>query len=231
MHAYRLFAPLLLLLALSGCSMTLFEALPPGTATQCAPTWPGHWVKVKSPSHQTTAEAEDEVEVEEIDANCSDVNKAGSGKPAPVTLISTPDGRQYIEFMGDPGKPSCQPGQSDKERKRCGHMLLRYEDDGNAIRVFDIDHDKVASLIRKKKIRGETEQMPLPEGSKPDKPIHFNLVAGDAAQIDKLLKANPDLFLREPIMTLRRATPEEIAADKAREAAAASKPQDKTTPP
>ena len=111
MHAYRLFAPLLLLLALSGCSMTVFEALPPGTATQCAPTWPGHWVKVKSPSNQTTAEAEDEIEVEEIDANCSDVNKAGSGKPAPVTLISTPDGRQYIEFMATLENPAASPAR------------------------------------------------------------------------------------------------------------------------
>ena len=32
-----------LLLAVAGCSTTVFESLPAGSTTDCDPAWPGHW--------------------------------------------------------------------------------------------------------------------------------------------------------------------------------------------
>ncbi len=215
MSTIRSFAAMLLLV-LSGCSMTVFESLPPGEVTRCDPNWPGHWAQIKSPGDKPAGETTPEVV--EIDANCSKSGKPGDTAPAPLVLITTPDGRQYLDFLNDDGRPQCQPGK-EGPGKKCGHLLLRYEYIGNEIRVYDVDHAKLASLIGKKKIRGETERMPLPKGNDAQPPIHFNLVTGDANHIGKVLKDNPGLFQREPITVMRRATPEQIAEAKAKQAA------------
>ena len=222
MKTLRLLASTLLLLALSGCSMTVFESLPTGETTRCDPAWPGHWAQVKSMSGKAS---EGSPEVIEIDATCSKSGKPGDTEPAPLLLVTTPDGRQYIDFMNEDGSQRCKPGAKDdaKDGKKCGHMLLRYEHVGDEIRVYEVDHGKAAALIRGKKIRGETEQLALPEESDPKKdkpePVYFNIVAGDARRVDKVLRDTPELFASEPLMVMRRATPEEIAAEAARQAA------------
>lgn len=213
MTTLRWIAAMMLVLVLPGCSMSVFESLPPGEITRCAPTWPGHWAQIKSPGDKPPGESSPEIV--EIDANC---NKPGDTNTAPLALITTPDGRQYIEFLTSDGRPQCQPGK-DAPNKKCGHLLLRYEYTGNEIRVYDVDHARLASLIGKQIIRGETERMPLPEGNDNQPPIHFNLVKGDARRIDKVLKGNPALFQREPMAVMRRATPEQIAEAQSKQTA------------
>ena len=214
MTTLRWIAAMLLVLVLPGCSMSVFESLPPGEITRCAPTWPGYWAQIKSPGDKPPGESTPEVV--EIDASCS--KPGDTTNSAPLALITTPDGRQYIEFLTSDGRPQCQPGKDDPNKK-CGHLLLRYEYTGDEIRVYDVDHARLAALIGKQKIRGETEKMPLHEGNDTQPPIHFNLVNGDARRIDKVLKDNPGLFQREPMAVMRRATPEQIAEAQSKQAA------------
>src|SRR5690606_9597657 len=87
MKTVRLLAATLLLLALSGCSMTVFESLPTGETTRCDPAWPGHWAQVKSMSGKAS---EGSPEVIEIDATCSKSGKPGDTEPAPLLLVTTP---------------------------------------------------------------------------------------------------------------------------------------------
>ena len=210
----------LLALALAGCSMTVFESLPPGETTRCDPAWPGHWAQVKSMSGKAS---DGSPEVVEIDARCSKSGKPGDTEPAPLLLVTTPDGRRYIDFLDDDGNQRCKPGDKADARgnRKCGHMLLRYEHVGDEIRVYEVDHDRVAGLIRAKKLRGETEQLPLPQDPGPKNgkpaPVHFSLVAGDPGRIDKVLRDTPGLFSSEPLMVMRRATPAEIAAEAGRQ--------------
>ena len=147
MTTLRWIAAMLLVLVLPGCSMSVFESLPPGEITRCAPTWPGYWARIKSPGDKPPGKSAPEVV--EIDASCS---KPGDTNSAPLALITTPDGRQYIEFLTSDGRPQCQPGKDDPNKK-CGHLLLRYEYTGDEIRVYDVDHARLASLIGKQKIR------------------------------------------------------------------------------
>ena len=193
MHRTARLALLALLLGLGGCSTTVFESLPTGTSTDCDPAWPGRW--------EPDASADDDMKpqgVVEIAADCRSATTKGETKPVHLTLIETRTG-QYLQLHNDSGKPDCVgPGNT-----RCGAALLRYERDGDTMRLYDADHAWIAAAIKAKKIEG-TSTRPDTQGLKTKEPTYNNFIAGNPDRNAKLLRKHPQLFAREPLMVLRR---------------------------
>lgn len=186
-------ALLALLLGLAGCSTTVFESLPAGTSTDCDPAWPGRWQPVGSSNDAMKPDG-----VVEIAADCRSALTKGERKPLRLTLIDTGAG-QYLELRNESGEPDC----IGKGKTHCGHMLFRYERDGDTLRLYDPDHAKVAAAIAKKTISGHSER-PDPKELKSSEPVHHNFVAGDGRRIAKLLRKHPEFFTSEPLMVLQR---------------------------
>lgn len=183
-----------LLLGLVACSTTLFESMPTGTTTDCDPAWPGRWQPVSMPDDATRPN-----DVLEISADCRTVSTKSEGKsePAHLVLINTTGG-QFLQILNN-GDPDCI-GQG---KAHCGFSLLRYERDGDTIRVFDPDHAKVAAAINRGSIKGFSEP-PDAKALKSSQPTFRNFIAGDGKQIEKLLRQHPDLFVAEPRVVLQR---------------------------
>jgi hypothetical protein len=193
-------ALLALLLGLPGCSTTVFESLPAGTTTDCDPAWPGRWQPVGSSNDAMKPDG-----VVEIAADCRSAVTKGERKPMRLTLVDTRAG-QYLELHNESGEPDC----IGKGKTHCGHMLFRYERDGDTLRLYDPDHAKVAAAIAKKTIAGHSER-PDPKELKSSEPVHHNFVAGDGKRIAKLLRKHPEFFTSEPLMVLQR-VPADAAA-------------------
>lgn len=183
----------ILLLGLAGCSTTVFESLPTGTATDCDPAWPGRW--------QPAAGADDALKPKdavEISADCRTATTKGETKPMRLTLVDTGKGR-YLQLHNDSGEPDC----IGEGKARCGAVLLRYERDGDTIRLYDADHARIAAAIKDRKVDGYTERADGKE-LKTSEPTFRNFVAGDGKRIAKLLRKHPDFFAGEPLMVLQR---------------------------
>ncbi|HWS78265.1 MAG TPA: hypothetical protein VN205_07810 [Thermomonas sp.] len=182
-----------LLLGLAGCSTTVFESLPTGATTDCDPAWPGRWQPINSSSDAIKPDG-----ALEIAADCRSAITKGERKPMRLTLVQAHAG-QYLELHNDSGEPDC----IGKDKAHCGHVLLRYEREGDTIRLYDPDHAKVAAAINGKKIQGVAER---PDGNQPkgNEPTYRNFIAGDGKRIARLLDRHPEFFIREPLMVLRR---------------------------
>ncbi len=194
---------LALLLGLAGCSTTVFQSLPTGTTTDCDPAWPGRWQPVA-----TSGEAMKPQGALEVSADCRTATVKGEAKPMRLTLVDTGKAR-YLQLHNDSGEPDCI-GQG---KTRCGAVLLRYERDGDTIRIYDPDHAKVAAAIKGKKIEGFSER-PDSGALKTSEPVYRNFIAGDGKRIAKLLRRHPEFFASEPLMVLQRA-PADAPADAA----------------
>lgn len=201
---------LALLLGLAGCSTTVFESLPTGTTTDCDPAWPGRWEPVGSADDPMKPQG-----VVEIAADCRSTTTKGETKPVHLTLIDTRAG-QYLQVHNDSGKPDC----IGDANTRCGATLLRYERDGDTMRLYDPDHAWIAAAIKDKKIDGYSARGDT-QGVKTKEPTYQNFVAGDGKRIATLLRKHRELFTAEPLMVLRRvpadAVPPDPAAPAARE--------------
>ena len=195
---------LLVLLGLAGCSTTVFESLPTGTTTDCDPAWPGRWEPVASADDDMKPQG-----IVEIAADCRSATTKGERKPIRLTLVDTRAG-QYLQLHNDSGKPDCiGPGNT-----RCGAALLRYERDGDTMRLYDPDHAWIAAAIKAKKIDGYTVR-PDTKGLKTKEPTYNNFIAGDGKRIARLLRKYPELFVREPLMVLRRVPVDAASAEPA----------------
>ena len=184
---------LLALLGVAGCSTTVFQSLPTGASTDCDPAWPGRWQPVATGSDEMKPK-----DALEISADCRTATVKGEAKPMHLTLVDTGKAR-YLQLHNDSGEPDCiGPGKS-----RCGASLLRYERDGDSIRLYDPDHAKVAAAIKAGKIEGYSEH-PDAKELKSSEPVYRNFVAGDGKRIEKLLRQHPEYFTREPLMILQR---------------------------
>lgn len=184
---------LALLLGLAGCSTTVFESLPTGTTTDCDPAWPGRWEPVGTADDPMKPQG-----VVEIAADCRSATTKGETKPVHLTLIDTRAG-QYLQVHNDSGKLDCI-GDDDT---RCGATLLRYERDGDTMRLYDPDHAWIAKAIKAKDIDGYSTRADT-KGLKTTEPTYRNFVAGDGKRIAKLLRTHPQLFTAEPLIELRR---------------------------
>ncbi len=206
---YRLSSLLLLvmLLGLGGCSTTVFETIPSGTTTDCDPAWPGRW-QPDATTGQPPDEAVKPKDALEISADCKTATTKGEPKPMHLTLIGTKSG-QYLQVHNDNGEPDC----IGDGKTHCGYVLLRYERDGDTIRLYDPDHARVAAAIAKGSLNGFSERA---DGKlKTSEPIHRNFIAGDAKQIEKVLRRRAELFNTEPLIVLQRAAGLPISADAA----------------
>ena len=200
---------LLLLMNLAGCSTTVFQSLPEGRTTDCDPAWPGRWQPVAG-----SDEAVKPKDMLEISADCRTATTSGSPKPMRLTLIDTGKA-SYLQLHNDSGEPDC----IGTGKTRCGAALLRYEREGDTIRIYDIDHARVAAAIKSGKIEGYNA--PPDPGMKTDKPVYQNYVAGDSKRIGKLLRKHPEFFVAEPLVLLQR-----VAAKAATEATGQAKEND-----
>ena len=204
MHRTACLALLLLPLCLGGCSTTVFQSLPTGTTTDCDPAWPGRWEPVASADDDMKPQG-----IVEIAADCRSATTKGERKPIRLTLVDTRAG-QYLQLHNDSGKPDCiGPGNT-----RCGAALLRYERDGDTMRLYDPDHAWIAAAIKAKKIDGHTVR-PDTKGLKTKEPTYNNFIAGDGKRIARLLRKYPELFVREPLMVLRRVPVDAASAEPA----------------
>ncbi len=187
-----------LLLGLAGCSTTVFESVPTGTATDCDPAWPGRW--------QPLAMADDAgkpKDMLEISPDCRTATTKSEGKPKPMhlTLIKTRAGQQYLQIHNDDGQPDC----IGAGKAHCGYVLMRYEREGDTIRVYDPDHARVAAAVNKGSIKGFSERADGKE-LKTSEPIHRNFLAGDPVKIEKLFRQHPEIFNAQPFIVLHRVT-------------------------
>lgn len=204
MHRTACLALLLLSLCLGGCSTTVFQSLPTGTTTDCDPAWPGRWEPVASADDDMKPQG-----IVEIAADCRSATTKGERKPIRLTLVDTRAG-QYLQLHNDSGKPDCiGPGNT-----RCGAALLRYERDGDTMRLYDPDHAWIAAAIKAKKIDGHTVR-PDTKGLKTKEPTYNNFIAGDGKRIARLLRKYPEFFVREPLMVLRRVPVDAASAEPA----------------
>ena len=138
----------------------------------------------------------------EFSADCRTATVKGEAKPMRLTLIDAGKAR-YLQLHNDSGEPDCiGPGKT-----RCGAALLRYERDGDTIRVYDADHAWVAAAIKGKKIEGFSDRVDTRD-MKSSEPVYRNYVAGDGKRIAKLLRKHPQFFASEPLMVLHRVAAE-----------------------
>lgn len=190
--AFARILPIVLLLGLAGCSTTVFESLPVGTTTQCDPAWPGHWQAIPLKDTDGPGGTLD------ISPDCSTIIASDKGTPEPthLSLVDTGHG-QYLQLRDAGDKPRCV----GKGKTHCGYMLLRYERDGDTIRLYDVDHAQVAAAIRSGTIQGYSK--PLDIGQKDSTPIHSNFIAGDPQRITRLLRDHPEVFEQKPFGPLK----------------------------
>lgn len=207
---HRLSSLLLLatLLGLGGCSTTVFETIPTGTTTDCDPAWPGRWQPVAM-KKDASADASTPKDALVISADCKTATTKGEPKPMHLTLVGTKPG-QYLQIHNDSGEPDC----IGSGKAHCGYVLLRYERDGDIIRLYDPDHAKVSAAINTGSIKGFSERADSKQ-LKTSESIHRNFIAGDAKQINKLLRTRPGLFNTEPLIVLQRAADLPESADAA----------------
>lgn len=184
---------LLLLAALAGCSMTVFESLPAGVVTRCDPAWSGHWQRVPKDGQALPPDAAPL----EILPGCGGVIADGGQKPLDLILITT-GGHQYLRF-----KPGNGPDCAGPDDTRCGLLLLRYERDGDTIRLYEPDYAWVSAAIQRGDFEGYSAPMP-PDQAASEAPARRNFVAGDADRIASLLARHP-FFGDEPLLVIRRA--------------------------
>ena len=192
----RALACLLLLasLGLAGCSTTVFESLPVGTTTDCDPAWPGRWQPVGGGN-----EAMQPKDALEFSADCRTATVKGEAKPVRLTLIDTGKAR-YLQLHNDSGEPDC----IGEGKSHCGYALLRYEREGDVIRVYEPDHARIAASIKSGAIKGFSETTAQEVTKTGHEPIYRNFVAGNDERIAKLLGGNPEFFAIEPLMVLQR---------------------------
>lgn len=191
--------PLVWLLLLSftflgGCSTTLFESLPMGATTDCDPAWVGRW-KALDPKDENAAEAP---EISEITADCRIIGKDGRSKLMTLSVIESRAGR-FIDVRNESGKMDCLEGDD----RYCGHFLVRYEVDGNRIRVYFPDHARISEAIAKGQINGYRSQQP-PQRQRESTPVYYNFIAGSPEQITRILLGHPEFFETKPTLELER---------------------------
>jgi hypothetical protein len=182
---------------LGGCSTTVFESFPTGAMTDCDPAWPGRW---RSIGDDGRARLQYTVE---IAADCRSATSEGERKPMHLTLVDTGDAR-YLQVHNDSEAPDC----IGEGGGRCGVALLRYEREGDTIRIFDADHARIAAAIESGEIQGSSETAAGEPATTAREPAYRNFVAGDAEGIARLLRRHPDFFVRDPAVVLRRAAAE-----------------------
>ena len=200
-----------LLLGLAGCSSTVFESAPAGIATDCDPAWPGRWQALPTGDEASSPNGTLEISADCRTATTSERDPATGGKrdktePLDVSLVDTDHG-QYLQLRDDDGKPDCL----GKSETHCGHMLLRYEREGDIIRLYDADHARVAAAIRKGSIRGYSQHhaSAQPGAAGTDD----NFVAGDPVHIARVLRRHPELFESTPFGVLQRAADQTVATE------------------
>ena len=192
----------LLLLGLAGCSSTVFETAPAGIATDCDPAWPGRWQALPTGDEASSPNGTLEISADCRTATTSERDPDTGGKrdksePLHVTLVDTGHG-QYLQVRDGDGKPDC----IGKSETHCGYMLLRYEHEGDTIRLYEADHARVAAAIRKGSIRGHSQHH---AGGQPGSAGTVdNFVAGDPARIARVLRKHPELFEDQPFGILQR---------------------------
>lgn len=194
MHRLACLGLLGLLLGLTGCSTTVFESLPTGATTDCDPAWPGRWEPVGTDDDPMKPQG-----VVQLAADCRSATTKGETKPVHLTLIDTGADR-YLQLHNDSGKPDC----IGDGNTHCGATLLRYERDGDTMRLYDADHAWIAAAIKAKKIDGYSARGDT-QGLKTKEPVYRNFIAGDGKRIAMLLRKHRDMFAREPLVILRRA--------------------------
>ena len=194
----RILSGLLLpcLLLLGGCSSSLFESLPEGTVSTCDPALPGRWIVTQS-------EYSDQNQMPhplEVASDCRTVIDQGQPKPIQANFVHSRAGN-FAEALNDSGKLDCV-GENDTY---CGHYLLRYEISGDQLRLYAPDHARISQALAQGQVKGyQTPQPePVPEGQNR---IYRNFVAGNPAQIARILRRHPEFFLTQPATVLVRDT-------------------------
>lgn len=194
----RIFSSLLLtcLFFLGGCSSSLFESLPEGTVMTCDPALPGRWIVTRTESAADNALPRPL----EIAADCRTVTDQGQAKPIQANFVHTRAGN-YVEALNDSGKLDCA-GDNDTY---CGHFLLRYEIAGDQMRLYMPDHARIAQALTRGQVKGYQYPQPetLPAGQER---TYHNFVAGNPAQIARILRRHPEFFVTEPTTVLVRDT-------------------------
>lgn len=182
---------------LSGCSTTVYASLPTGSMTRCDAGWPGLWNVTGKGANAAAATPEANTVI--ITTDCRVLDKDGSSKPLNVSLLTTRDG-EYLVVSNDRGTPDCVGGNYT----HCGYQLLRYERDGDVIRVYFPDHARVAKAIEGGVVKGF--EGPVPKQQDPNsEPTHRNFIAGNPKEVARILREHPEFFLAEPQFVLKRA--------------------------
>ncbi len=188
---------------LGGCSSTVFESLPEGTAVQCDPAWPGRWIP-----HDSDATDAGAPQIMEITSDCRNIVDAGKLKPLNVTLIRNAHG-EFLDVRNDSNETDCV----GENHTYCGHVLWRYQRDGDILRVYAPDHAKIAEAILQGRIGGYQSSNTGRSDSDSDR-VYRNFVAGNPQRISKILQEHPEFFVDTPSIELQRApavTPAENA--------------------
>lgn len=196
-----LFAAGLMLAALSGCSLTMFESPPSGTQVACDPRLVGHWLSgefMEQGAREPRRWHEDAERIAILPQDCGWVlRKTGE---CPEDLIGyrfsyLPDaaGGYIVATHATPATQpaSCQGMQEDDahddgEVQQNGYMILRYTVAPDRIAIHNVDTLRVARLIAEGTLPGRIEN------------TEFGVEDGriaSAEQLDALLretKANDD---------------------------------------
>lgn len=194
----RIFSSLLLtcLFCLGGCSSSLFESLPEGTVTTCDPALPGRWIV----THTESAADNALPHPLEISSDCRTVIDQGQSKPIQANFVHSRAGN-YVEALNDSGKLDCA-GDNDTY---CGHFLLRYEIVGDQMRMYMPDHARISQALTQGQVKGYQTPQPetLPAGQER---TYHTFVAGNPAQIARILRRHPEFFVTAPTTILDRDT-------------------------
>jgi len=194
----RILSSLLLpcLLLLGGCSSSLFESLPEGTVSSCDPALPGRWIVIQgdSPADGTLPHPL------EVASDCRMVADQGQSKPVRVNFVHSRAG-DFVEALNDSGKLDCA-GDNDTY---CGHYLLRYEIRDDQLRLYMPDHARISQALAQGQVKGYQPPQPaqVPEGQER---TYHNFVAGNPAQIARILRRHPEFFVTRPTTVLVRDT-------------------------
>lgn len=194
----RILSSLLLpcLLLLGGCSSSVFESLPAGNVSTCDPALPGRWIVTKSDASANEALPRPL----EVASDCRTVTDQGQPKPIQANFVHTRAGN-FVEALNDSGKLDCA-GENDTY---CGHYLLRYEISGDQMRLYMPDHARISQALAQGRVKGYQTPQPeqVPEGQER---IYHNFVAGNPAQIARILRRHPEFFVARPSTVLVRDT-------------------------
>ncbi len=218
-RAWRALLLAALAAALAGCSPTLFESVPAGTASACDPRLVGTW----RTGEWTLDEAEDRVDEEDatylvVTPGCEVLDWYSRKVPSDLAGYDRPTfiaaaGRHYAAVryrQDDEDKGGGIGVDDDKDAGRpedAGFLLFRYVVSGDRIAVHQIDSRRVARLIARKQISGRTRILDDGDGddvSGDDEPQLVNVVSGSDKEIAALLRARPDLFLSGAMGILHR---------------------------